>query len=90
MTVSGIPSPCGRNSRHRDRTDSAESWPEPLLAKAFRDRDRPEGDLVFYDITSTWFDGDRSLVEDDFRRFGYSRDGRFDRRQNQKLAPLKL
>jgi transposase len=47
----------------------------------FRDKGKPEGDLVFYDITSTWFDGDRSLLEDDIRRYGYSRDGRFDRRQ---------
>ncbi|GAB4258703.1 IS1634 family transposase [Deferrisoma sp.] len=39
-------------------------------------------DLVFYDITSTYFEGDRSLnEEDDLRRYGYSRDGRRDRRQ---------
>ena len=46
----------------------------------FRSGDEPP-DLVFYDITSTYFEGDRSLVEDDFRRYGYSRDTRFDRRQ---------
>ena len=40
-----------------------------------------EMDLVFYDITSTYFEGERSLVKDDFRRYGYSRDHRFDRRQ---------
>lgn len=38
-------------------------------------------DLVFYDITSTYFEGDRSLEEEDVRRYGYSRDGRRDRRQ---------
>jgi len=38
-------------------------------------------DLVFYDVTSTYFEGGRSLGEDDLRRFGYSRDGRGDRRQ---------
>jgi transposase len=38
-------------------------------------------DLVFYDITSTYFTGDASVEDDDIRRFGYSRDGRFDQRQ---------
>jgi transposase len=38
-------------------------------------------DLVFYDITSTYFEGERSLADDDFRRYGYSRDRRPDRRQ---------
>jgi transposase len=38
-------------------------------------------DLVFYDITSTYFEGDHSIGEDDIRAYGYSRDGRFDRRQ---------
>jgi len=38
-------------------------------------------DLVFYDITSTYFEGDRSLEEEDLRRYGYSRDSRGDRRQ---------
>ena len=53
----------------------------PLLAKRFMPTAQWEGDLLFYDITSTWFDGDRSLAEDDIRRFGYSRDGRFDRKR---------
>ena len=43
--------------------------------------DVEEMDLVFYDITSTYFEGERSLVKDDFRRYGYSRDHRSDRRQ---------
>jgi len=40
-----------------------------------------ELDLVFYDITSSYFEGDRSIGEDDIRRYGYSRDHRPDRRQ---------
>ena len=67
--------------RAMDRLILVKEKAEPLIARAFRDKGKPEGDLVFYDITSTWFDGDRSLVEDDIRRYGYSRDGRFDRRQ---------
>jgi hypothetical protein len=67
--------------RAMDRLIAVKEKAEPIVARLFRDRGKPEGDLVFYDITSTWFDGDRSLVEDDIRRFGYSRDGHFDRRQ---------
>src|SRR6266545_7904961 len=67
--------------RAMDRLLLVKEKAEPLIARAFRDKGKPEGELVFYDITSTWFDGDRSLVEDDIRRYGYSRDGRFDRRQ---------
>lgn len=67
--------------RAMDRLIGAKEKAEPLVAKLFRPKNKPKGDLVFYDITSIWFDGDRSLVEDDIRRFGYSRDGRFDRRQ---------
>ena len=67
--------------RAMDRLIAVKQKAEPLIAKLFRAKDKPEGELVFYDITSTWFDGDRSLVEDDIRRYGYSRDGRFDRRQ---------
>jgi len=40
-----------------------------------------EVDLVFYDITSTYFEGDQSIAADDIRRYGYSRDHRPDRRQ---------
>lgn len=67
--------------RAMDRLIAIKEKAEPLIARLFRDKGKPEGDLVFYDITSTWFDGDRSLVADDIRRYGYSRDGRFDRRQ---------
>ena len=67
--------------RAMDRLIVVKENAEPIIAKLFRNKENSEGDLVFYDITSTWFDGDRSLVEDDIRRYGYSRDGRFDRRQ---------
>jgi transposase len=40
-----------------------------------------ELDLVFYDITSSYFEGDHSIVAEDIRRYGYSRDHRPDRRQ---------
>ena len=53
---------------------------EPLIAKRLL-KDAGPVELVFYDITSTYFEGDRSLVTDDFRRYGYSRDTRFDKRQ---------
>lgn len=38
-------------------------------------------DLVFYDITSSYVEGQRSITEDDIRSYGYSRDHRPDRRQ---------
>lgn len=66
--------------RAMDRLILVKEKAEPFIVGLLHDR-KPEGDLVFYDITSTWFDGDRSLTEDDIRRYGYSRDGRFDRRQ---------
>ena len=53
---------------------------EPLIARRLL-KDAGPLDLVFYDITSTYFEGERSLMADDFRRFGYSRDHRDDRRQ---------
>lgn len=40
-----------------------------------------EADLVFYDVTSSYFEGDRSVTAEDIRRYGYSRDSRPDRRQ---------
>lgn len=66
--------------RAMDRLLSVKASAEPLLARRFLSGSE-KLDLVFYDITSTYFEGDRSLVEDDFRRYGYSRDGRFDKRQ---------
>ena len=67
--------------RSMDRLLTVKQKAEPLLARRFLSKKKQEGDLVFYDITSTWFEGDRSLEENDIRRYGYSRDGRFDRRQ---------
>lgn len=66
--------------RAMDRLISIKEKAEPLIARKLI-ADAEALDLVFYDITSTYFEGDRSLVEDDFRRYGYSRDHRFDRRQ---------
>jgi transposase len=66
--------------RAMDRLILVKDEAEPLIAKRMAS-DEEKLDLVFYDITSTYFEGDRSLVENDFRRFGYSRDGRFDKRQ---------
>ena len=40
-----------------------------------------EVDLVFYDVTSSYFEGDRSVTGEDIRRYGDSRDRRPDRRQ---------
>jgi transposase len=66
--------------RAMDRLIAVKEAAEPLIAKRLIAGDE-KIDLVFYDITSTYFEGDRSLVEDDLRRYGYSRDGRFDKRQ---------
>lgn len=40
-----------------------------------------ELDMVFYDLTSSYFEGERSVTEEDVRKYGYSRDHRSDRRQ---------
>jgi len=66
--------------RAMDRLIGIKEMAEPLLAKKLLS-DAEGLDLVFYDITSTYFEGERSLVEEDFRRYGYSRDQRPDRRQ---------
>lgn len=67
--------------RAMDRLLLVKEKAEPALARRFHSGKRQEGDLVFYDITSTWFEGDRSVEDEDIRRFGYSRDGRFYKRQ---------
>jgi transposase len=67
--------------RAMDRLLAIKEKAEPLIARTFLSLFDQQVDLVFYDITSTYFEGDRSIGEDDFRRYGYSRDGRFDRRQ---------
>ena len=66
--------------RAMDRLIGIKDQAEPLLAKKLL-AGREEVDLVFYDITSTYFEGERSLLEEDIRRYGYSRDHRSDRRQ---------
>jgi transposase len=66
--------------RAMDRLIEAKEKAEPLVAKRLLRKDEPL-DLVFYDMTSTYFEGDRSLAEGDVRCFGYSRDHRKDRRQ---------
>lgn len=66
--------------RAMDRLIEIKEVAEPLIARQLLAGDE-EPDLVFYDITSTYFEGDRSLAEDDFRKYGYSRDHRSDRRQ---------
>ena len=66
--------------RAMDRLIGIKDVAEPLIAKKMLG-DGEGLDLVFYDITSTYFEGERSIVEEDFRRYGYSRDHRCDRRQ---------
>ena len=67
--------------RAMDRLLAVKEQAEPAIAGKFLSLFDREVDLVFYDITSTYFEGDRSIGEDDIRCYGYSRDGRFDRRQ---------
>lgn len=67
--------------RAMDRLLTVKEQAEPAIAGKFLSLFDRQVDLVFYDITSTYFEGDRSIGEDDIRRYGYSRDGRFDRRQ---------
>ena len=66
--------------RAMDRLIASKEKLEPLIAKAILDPNEPV-DMVFYDITSTYFEGDKSIQDDDLRRHGYSRDHRQDRRQ---------
>jgi len=68
--------------RAMDRLIAVKKKAEPVVAKRLLESSGSSSvDLVFYDITSTYFEGDRSIEEDDIRAYGYSRDGRFDRRQ---------
>ena len=67
--------------RAMDRLLAIKEQVEPAIAEKFLSLFDRQVDLVFYDITSTYFEGDRSIGENDIRRYGYSRDGRFDRRQ---------
>jgi hypothetical protein len=40
-----------------------------------------ELEMVFYDLTSSYLEGERSVTAEDVRRYGYSRDHRGDRQQ---------
>lgn len=66
--------------RSMDRLIAVKEQAEPLIAATVLDPKEPV-DMVFYDITSTYFEGDKSILDDDLRRYGYSRDHRDDRRQ---------
>ena len=66
--------------RAMDRLITVKEKAEPFIAQAVLDPKDPV-DMVFYDITSTYFEGDKSIQDDDPRRYGYSRDHREDRRQ---------
>jgi transposase len=67
--------------RAMDRLIAVKEKAELLVAKRFLSLREGPVDLVFYDITSTYFEGDKSLLEDDIRKFGYNRDGKLDCRQ---------
>ena len=67
--------------RAMDRLITVKQKTELLVAKCFLSLREGPVDLVFYDITSTYFEGDKSLLEDDIRKFGYNRDGKRDCRQ---------
>jgi hypothetical protein len=67
--------------RAMDRLIAVKEKAELLIAKRFLSLHEGPVDLVFYDITSTYFEGDKSLLEDDIRKFGYNRDGKLDCRQ---------
>ena len=66
--------------RAMDRLIAIKEKLEPLIAKTLLDPNEPV-DMVFYDITSTYFEGDKSVQDEDIRRHGYSRDHRQDRKQ---------
>jgi len=66
--------------RAMDRLINIKEQAEPLIAQTVLDPKEPV-DMVFYDITSTYFEGDKSIQDNDLRRYGYSRDHREDRRQ---------
>lgn len=48
------------------------------LQQRWKDLFAAEFDVLLYDLTSTYFESDPPLAEGDKRRFGYSRDKRFD------------
>ena len=54
---------------------------EQKIARRFLTLFNQDLKVCLYDLTSTYFEADASLVEDDIRRHGYSRDHRPDREQ---------
>jgi transposase len=66
--------------RAMDRLVNVKEKAERNIAQKMLAKNEPV-DLVFYDITSTYFEGDRSIPDEDFRRYGYSRDQRRDGRR---------
>lgn len=54
---------------------------EDAISKRLLDLFNRDLKLCFYDLTSTYFEAERSLTEDDIRKKGYSRDRRSDREQ---------
>src|SRR4030066_694576 len=62
--------------RAMDRLIAIKEKAEPAIARKFLSLFDQQVDLVFYDITSTYFEGDRSIEENDVRRYGSSREGR--------------
>jgi hypothetical protein len=48
------------------------------LTKRWRDMFNARFDVLLYDLTSTYFESDPPFPEEDKRRYGYSRDKRFD------------
>lgn len=48
------------------------------LAQRWRDLFNAKFDVLLYDLTSTYFESDPPFTEGDKRRYGYSRDKRFD------------
>jgi len=86
MVVNRLCDPCSKPPYHHllramDRLISVKEKAELLLAKRLLSLREGPVDLVFYDITSTYFEEDKSLQEDDIRKFEYSRDGKLDCRQ---------
>jgi transposase len=48
------------------------------LTKRWKDLFNPKFDVLLYDLTSTYFESDPPFPQEDKRKFGYSRDKRFD------------
>jgi hypothetical protein len=58
------------------------------LVRRWRDLFDTGFEVLPYDLISTYFESDPPLDEEDKRRFGYSRDHRFDRDTRRAAAGL--